>query len=103
MIRKLRKGQWSYRCATCDYDSPVGVDLFSAQLSEQRHKTTPVHALNAITDIVQPVVQMYAKMATTIIEQVKPAMDQLAYALAPPANVPHDPSLRSDKRKWGGK
>lgn len=31
------------------------------------------------------------------------AVEGLYEAFAPPKNIPHDPSLRKDRRKWGGR
>ncbi|WNT44980.1 hypothetical protein SEA_ABBYDAISY_87 [Arthrobacter phage AbbyDaisy] len=110
MIRKLRKAQWFYHCSPCDYDSPASVDLFGAQEAEHRHLRSNQHLAWAIGEALVPfgkaineVINAYAAAAQTVVDAVKPAMDQLAYVLAPPPNVPHDRLLLRDRRKWGGR
>ncbi|WP_156424582.1 hypothetical protein [Arthrobacter sp. EpRS71] len=43
------------------------------------------------------------EMANTFVNTVASAFKPLADVLATPPNIPHDPSLRRDRRKWGGR
>lgn len=96
MIRKLRKARWVYRCSPCDYTSPASVDLFGAQESGQRHRGSLGHLQNNLVEAFKPLVDYLKKFAEAV------GQTQDAFALVPPPNIPHDPSLRRDRRKWGG-
>ncbi|URC18099.1 hypothetical protein QEO76_gp38 [Arthrobacter phage Cole] len=98
MIRKERKAQWVYRCSPCDYTSPASVDLFGAQEWQQKHeRASLVHFQNKLVEAFRPLVEYVQKFARAA-EQC-----QEAFTLMPPPNIPHDPSLRRDRRKWGGR
>lgn len=110
MMRKLRKAQWVYECGDCGWTSYPSPDLFGAREAESWHQHMPGHreemlrqAFVPIAAVVSDVVSAYANLARTIIEAVAPAMEQINYALMPPPNIPHDPSLLRDRRKWGGR
>ena len=101
MIRKLRKAQWLYVCPTCDYTSRVTTDLFGAQENQLHHEQTFAHAFKMIGQAFEPVIEAYVQLARTIA----PMTEQLQkdFALVPPLNLPHDPALLRDRRKWGGR
>ncbi|UDL14905.1 hypothetical protein PP357_gp58 [Arthrobacter phage Sarge] len=99
MIRKERKAHWTYRCSPCDYTSPASVDLFGAQEWQQRHeRANIIHFQNGIVEAFRPLVEFVKKFASAA-EQY-----QTDYTLIPPpSNIPHDPALLKDRRKWGGR
>lgn len=110
MIRKLRKAQWVYDCELCGTRSLPSPDLFGVYEAKNRHLNGPRHLANALRAAYEPfkaaftqIANAYGAMATTIIDSVMPAMEQASYVLAPPRNIPHDPSLWADRRKWGGR
>ncbi|WNM72285.1 hypothetical protein SEA_GUSANITA_66 [Arthrobacter phage Gusanita] len=102
MIRKERKARWVYRCSPCDYTSPASVDLFGAKEWQQRHERAAalVHGFQGLAAAVQPIIDAYAIMARAVIAAQEYQKD---FALVPPPNIPHDPALRRDRRKWGGR
>lgn len=101
MIRKQRKAQWLYVCPTCDYTSGISTDLFGAQENQLHHERSLAHVFKVIAQAFRPVVDAYAQLARTL----GPVAEQMQkdYALLPPPNLPHDPSLLRDRRKWGGR
>lgn len=109
-LRKAAKANWHWDCRTCDYTSPRSPDRYGAELYGWDHEQTAEHVGKALIEVFAPIqeavtdmVDAYWEMARGVIEGITDAMDQMAYALAPPPNIPHDPSLRKDKRKWGGR
>lgn len=101
MIRKQRKAQWLYECRTCDYTSPVTTDLFGAQENHLRHERTGGHTFKMIGQAFQAIVDVFAETAKTSMSMTE--RFQRDFALVPPPNLPHDPALRGDRRKWGGR
>jgi len=97
-IRKEGKAQWVYHCELCN-DHVKADDHFRAVEYQQAHERTLAHAFKLIGEAFQPVIDAYVEMARTIIETT----EQLQKAQLPPANIPHDPGLRRDRRKWGGR
>lgn len=46
----------------------------------------------------------FRAMGAAIVESLAPIADAMrTYAPPPAKNLPHDPSLRKDRRKWGGR
>lgn len=101
MIRKQRKAQWLYVCPTCDYSSGISTDLFGAQENQLHHEQGLAHAFKMIGQAFQPVVDAYAQLAKALV----PVSEQQegCLRLLPPPNLPHDPTLLRDRRKWGGR
>lgn len=96
MIRKERKARWVYRCSPCDYTSPASVDLFGAQEWQQKHERANfIHYQNGIIEAFRPLVEFINKFAEQVQEDFT--------LMPPPSNIPHDPSLLKDRRKWGGR
>lgn len=109
-LRKAAKANWHYDCQLCEYTSPRSVDKFGAEEAALAHKRSTAHVQKAmaaawdpVRETLQAVVDAYASVANNVLEGLTSAFEQMSYALALPQNVPHDPSLRADKRKWGGK
>ena len=109
-IRKVRKAQWVYDCKLCDITTAPRTDLFGAVEARKQHINGQRHfqkTLNAMAGAweaaIGTVAEAFGAMAQNIVDSVMPAMEQMNYVLAPPRNLPHDPSLLADRRKWGGK
>lgn len=98
-IRKVRKAQWVYECRVCDTRSRPSTDLFGAVEAKRRHMLTSDHVFKAMEEAFNPIVSAMMEMGRAVTEAFKPLMD----LSAPPPNLPHDPSLLKDKRKWGGR
>lgn len=98
MIRKVGKARWVYTCEPCDV-SMICVDQFRALEYAHWHERSGLHGSVLLHSAIG---QLMEAVATV----VKPALDgitALTELLAPPPNLPHDPSLRKNKRKWGGR
>jgi hypothetical protein len=109
-IRKLRKAQWVYECSLCGTTTPPAPDLFGVSEAKRRHINSPQHigkTFNAMADAYvsafSHIADAFMGMAQAVTSTVLPAVESFASAFAAPPNIPHDPSLRNDKRKWGGK
>ncbi|WP_168223094.1 hypothetical protein [Pseudarthrobacter sp. NIBRBAC000502770] len=100
MIRKERKACWIYTCPTCDVTA-TGPDQWTVYEFQWHHVRSLAHAFKVIGQAFQPVVDAYAAAARSIIGTTE--QFQKDYALLPPPNLPHDPSMLRDRRKWGGK
>lgn len=101
MIRKQRKAQWIYECRVCEHTSGTSTDLFGAQENQLHHERSLDHAFKLIGQAFQPIVDAFTHLSKTVL----PMTEQLqsAFVLAPPPNLPHDPTLLRDRRKWGGR
>ena len=98
MIRKEGKARWVYECAPCS-EHQEAIDQFRAIEFGQYHEKTFAHAGTALSAAMGEVFNIFA-------EALKPAVDAMnsfAEMFAPPPNLPHDPALLRDRRKWGGK
>lgn len=95
IVRKQRKGQWIYECRPCG-DQAEAVDQFRAIEYGQWHEKSFQHAFTGVG-------QIFAKAWEELSLAVTPTVEALSRVLEPPKNLPHDPSLRSDRRKWGGR
>ena len=98
MIRKEGKARWTYTCELCE-DKQEAFDQFRAIEYGQWHEKTYAHASATLA-------ASFTKLANDLTEALRPAMDafaSIAEALATTPNIPHDPTLRGDRRKWGGK
>ena len=109
-LRKAAKANWHYDCQLCEYTSPRSVDKLGAAEAALAHERGHEHfqralgqAFTPIQEAVTTVAEAFWEMGTTIVNDLVKSFDQMSYVLAPPQNVPHDPSLRADKRNWGGK
>jgi hypothetical protein len=101
MITKHRKACWHYWCPDCEYLA-VAVDQFRAKEARQKHERTFEHAVTAVKAGFGPLMDAFASMASAAVSVGNQMRDAFA-PLAPPPNIPHDPTLLNDKRKWGGK
>lgn len=100
MIRKERKARWTYRCSLCGIKATYP-DQFRAIERQQRHERGVSHMATAIGKAFEPVADAIRKIG--LAWQVPGGFsDAVAYAITDP-NVPHDPTLRGDRRKWGGR
>jgi len=98
MIRKEGKARWTYTCELCE-DKQEAFDQFRAIEYGQWHEKTYAHAGAVFAATL-------SKVVNDLNKALRPTMDafaSLAEALATPTNMPHDPTLRGDRRKWGGK
>lgn len=109
-IRKLRKANWEYECELCGIAWFGFDDLFGAVARKQDHLRSNAHMAKALQSALVPfqaavsdLVGAYTSMGNMIMDSLKPTMDMMASVLTTPTNIPHDPSLRNDKRKWGGR
>ena len=98
MIRKEAKARWVYTCQPCG-ERQVAVDEFRAIEIGQHHEKTAAHAGTVLSSAVNVLFDALA-------EALKPALDALGALgdlFSRPTNVPHDPALLRDRRKWGGR
>jgi hypothetical protein len=109
-IRKVRKAQWVYDCSLCEVSTKPRTDLFGVMeakrqhINGQRHTAAMFKAMSGAWEkAVSDVAGAFGAMATEIVDSVMPAFKQFADVFAAPLNLPHDPSLLADRRKWGGK
>ena len=109
-VRKVGKADWRYRCTLCDYDSPRFPDELRALERGLTHERSTRHfnealaaAFRPVGQVLETIVDAFAGTINAVAESLTGAFDQSSYALAPPPNAPHDPALRADRRKWGGK
>lgn len=98
-VRKEGKARWVYECQPCGYTSPVSPDLLRAKEWSLKHNRANlfVHFGQTITEAFKPFVEAVEKLAAAL-----PAQDDFML-MPPPKNLPHDPSLLKDRRKWGGR
>lgn len=97
MIRKEGKARWVFECASCEYTSPVSPDLLRAKEWSLKHNRANLftHFGQAFAEAVKPLREAF-DVAVEFAETVNQTFE-------PPKNLPHDPSLRNDRRKWGGR
>jgi len=100
MIRHEGKARWVYECRICPHET-TAPDQFRALEAGNRHESNIAHTFKLIGEAFQPVVDAYAEIARAIIGTTE--QFQKDFALLPPANIPHDPTLLRDRRKWGGR
>lgn len=97
MIRKEGKARWVYECGPCGHTS-TAVDQLRIVEAQNRHlRGNLVHFQNTIVEAFKPLVDFVKKFADAA-EQT-----QKDFGLVPPPNLPHDPSILKDRRKWGGR
>lgn len=98
MIRKEGKARWVYECQPCNHKA-TAVDQLRVLEAQNHHlRGNFVHFNNVMVEAFKPLVD-FVKTFVDITEQT-----QKDYALIPPPpNIPHDPSLLKDRRKWGGR
>ncbi|QSZ49388.1 hypothetical protein [Arthrobacter sp. D5-1] len=99
MIRKEGKARWVFECLPCGYVSPVVPDLLRAKECNLSHNRGNLlkHFGQTFAEAFMPFVELVQTLA-------KADHFQDDYTLVPPPkNVPHDPSLLMDRRKWGGR
>jgi hypothetical protein len=98
VIRHERK-RWVYECTLCEVtiEAPDQLRIVEAQNSHERGIGT--HWANRVRVALGPFVREINRIAG----QLAPVIDQFEQLNAPAPNIPHDPSLLRDKRKWGGR
>lgn len=116
-IRKQRKGQWVYDCSLCRVSTPPATDLFGASEAKSQHIKSTQHTVKTMEAIAEgweraagTLVGAFGTIANTIVDSVMPVFEEagrvfeeVGRVFATPNNLPHDPSLLADKRKWGGR
>lgn len=112
MIRKEGKARWTYECRLCGIKAAYP-DQFRATIErQQRHERSSAHMAEAftraVTAAVEPLSEAIERLglawggaASSIAKSLSDV--QANYALMPPPNLPHDPALLHDRRKWGGR
>lgn len=96
MIRKEGKARWVYTCQPCN-ERIEAVDQFRAIEGMHRHQRGNItHLQNALAEAMKPVVDFFNRVAAQ-------AEDFNKFLSQPAKNLPHDPSLLRDRRKWGGR
>ncbi|MFW0772505.1 hypothetical protein ACLRGI_04985 [Paenarthrobacter nitroguajacolicus] len=102
MIRKEGKARWVYTCELCRVLA-AHPDHFRAIEQQQAHEGTIEHATKPMADALGIFAESLTEMANAFVDTIASALKPLTDALATPPNVPHDPSLLRDRRKWGGR
>lgn len=109
-LRKAGKARWHYDCRLCQYVSPAFPDQLRAEERGLRHEEGGQHVGNLLAEAIKPVgeaittmVDAFAGLVNGVMDSLTASFEQMSYALAPPPNVPNDPRVRADKRKWGGR
>ncbi|SEI45228.1 hypothetical protein SAMN04487917_101368 [Arthrobacter sp. yr096] len=98
MIRKEGKARWVYTCDLCNVRL-TRPDQFRAIEAMQRHQRSQEHGFKVIGAALEPFVEAMSNIATAAA-----SMAETVHAVfAPPPNLPHDPTLLRDRRKWGGR
>ena len=95
MIRKEGKARWVYTCQPCN-ERIEAVDQFRAIEAMHSHRRGTQHAWVVLGEAFQGIVE-------ALNDVVMPAVEALNRIFEPPKNLPHDPSLLRDRRKWGGR
>jgi hypothetical protein len=67
--------------------------------AKNRHLRTSAHVFTAMREAFKPVVEAYVELGRAVVD----AMEPIIALSAPPPNIPHDPTLLKDRRKWGGR
>lgn len=98
MIRKEGKARWVYTCDLCNVHATYP-DHFRAIERHQQHEGSEGHALKLIGRALQPFAEAYARIADAAASMI----DALQPVFTTPPNIPRDPALRLDRRKWGGR
>lgn len=98
MITKEGKARWVYRCALCGMERFAPDQLRIVEAQNRHIRGNFLHFQNGIVEAFKPLVD-FVKQFADAAEQT-----QKDFALIPPPlNIPHDPSLLKDRRKWGGR
>lgn len=102
-IRKVRKAQWVYDCPLCGTSTAPATDLFGGCEAKLAHIRGPEHTAATLNAMGQAFSDTLTTFGNALVRAVKPITDFVESVTAAPPNIPHDPSLRGDKRKWGGR
>jgi hypothetical protein len=102
MIRKEGKARWVYTCEPCGYTSPASPDLLRAKEWSLRHNRGNffTHLGQAFAEAAKPLAE-FIELVGTVVNAEHSKDDYVL--VPPPKNLPHDPSLLRDRRKWGGR
>ncbi|WP_284986985.1 hypothetical protein [Arthrobacter sp. fls2-241-R2A-172] len=96
LIRKEGKARWVYRCDLCAV-TLTAVDRLRILEARNRHvRGNLPHLGKALAEAMEPVVEFVNGIALAAESFGKLLFD-------PPKNLPHDPILLKDRRKWGGR
>lgn len=95
MIRKEGKARWVYSCSLCGVDTVAPDQLRILEARNKHVRGNITHFGNTFAEIFRPLVELFQEFAPT-------AKQKQALGLLPPPNLPRDPSLLKDRRKWGG-
>lgn len=98
MIRKEGKARWVYECIPCD-NRVEAFDQFRAVEYGRWHEKTAGHGQVMFGEALSRAWDALSAIITPAIE----AAAEFGRIFEPPKNLPHDPSLLSDRRKWGGR
>jgi hypothetical protein len=96
MIRKQGKARWVYRCDFCAVELTAVDQLRILEARNKHLRGNLGHVFNILAEAIKPVADLINRAASS----GEPL--QKDFGLAPSPNVPHDPSLLKDRRKWGG-
>lgn len=104
---KPAKANWHYLCRTCDYTSKRSPDRSGADYYGILHERTIDHTVQTISAGLEPAreavgvfAEAFGDLADTITQGVMPVFEALAEAFRLPPNVPHDPTVRANRRAW---
>lgn len=101
MIRKEGKGRWVYYCRDCDRVTKPLPDMFRAIEAQQAHERSLAHAFAPVNEAMSTFANSFMELGREVTRSIV-AMGEVS-ATMPQLNIPHDPTLLSDRRKWGGK
>lgn len=96
--RKVGKARWVFECEPCN-ERVEAIDEFRAIEYGQWHEKSYQHTFTIAGRAFQVLVDAFTEIVT-------PALDvasSFSKFFEAPRNRPHDPSLLSDRRKWGGR
>jgi len=98
MIRKDGKARWTYTCEPCSVHA-TSPDQFRAIEAQQRHEK----GLGHFGAVIGRAADELAKVYIETLRPIGDLMESISATFAPPPNLPHDPSMLRDRRKWGGR
>lgn len=99
-IRKVGKAHWEFRCGMCGAHGS-GVDQWSVYEFGWNHNRDAAseHFFAAVSSAMDTLASAFNSM----LKPVSEALSTMEQTFAEPMNLPHDPTLLKDKRKWGGR
>jgi len=102
-IRKVGKAHWTFSCGMCGMKAS-GPDHWTVYEAGWNHNrdAAATHLFTAAQGAIDGLAGAFMEMGRAVSRSLA-AISQVDFALAPPTNMPHDPSLLKDRRKWGGR